>query len=191
MICHDTKPDEEPDQFYFESDHLALKGNKDYTALLKAIVTLEAQRTQAIEDLDKLMENREKALQDPISFVAQLQNGELPELPGPQKIADIPSIDWSKYNIGALDNNKLKPQTRHGQTSNVPQVKQEQDDGKVKFCFAVNNSNNKLTRSNCRFWSEDERLTSPSQKLSINCGQRRNRGDWSNFSLSIHRKKLR
>lgn len=134
MICNETKPDEEPDQFYFESDHLALKGNKDYMALLKAVVTLEAQRTQAIKDLDKLMESREKALQDPISFVAQLQNGDLPELPGPQRIAEIPLVDWNKYNIAALDNNKLKPQTRHG-NANTPQVKQEQDDGKVKFSF--------------------------------------------------------
>lgn len=37
------------DEFYFESDHLALKENKDYRALLKTIVMLQVQRTQAIQ----------------------------------------------------------------------------------------------------------------------------------------------
>jgi hypothetical protein len=35
--------------FYFESDHLALKGNADYLNLLKTIAILEAQRTKAIQ----------------------------------------------------------------------------------------------------------------------------------------------
>lgn len=36
-------------EFYFESDHLALKGNVDYLNLLKTISILEAQRTKAIQ----------------------------------------------------------------------------------------------------------------------------------------------
>jgi hypothetical protein len=36
-------------EFYFESDHLALKGNVDYLNLLKTIAILEAQRTKAIQ----------------------------------------------------------------------------------------------------------------------------------------------
>lgn len=36
-------------EFYFESDHLALKGNGDYLNLLKTIAVLESQRTKAIQ----------------------------------------------------------------------------------------------------------------------------------------------
>ncbi|PSN34601.1 hypothetical protein C0J52_23423 [Blattella germanica] len=46
------KKDDESDvngEFYFESEHLALKGNKDYLNLLKTIALLEAQRTKSIE----------------------------------------------------------------------------------------------------------------------------------------------
>lgn len=121
---------EEPSEFYFESDHLALKGNKDYTTLLKTIVILEAQRVQAIEDLDKLLSIRTKALKDPISFVAQIQNGELPELPGPQKIADMPYIDWAQYNITTPDM-RMRPQTRHGHVLPHVETKTEQENGKV------------------------------------------------------------
>lgn len=124
-------PDEEESEFYFESDHLALKGNKDYCALLKTIVILEAQRTQAIEDLDKLMSAQSKAIEDPISFVAQLQNGDLPELPGSQKITEIPYIDWSKYNIAVPDIRQMRPQTRHGNVLPQVQIKSEGEDGKV------------------------------------------------------------
>lgn len=121
---------EEEGEFYFESDHLALKGNKDYCAFLKTIVILAAQRTQAIEDLDKLMSTRVKAIKDPISFVAQLQNGDLPELPGPQKIAEIPYIDWSQYNI-ALPDVRMRPQTRHGHILPQIQPKNEQENSKI------------------------------------------------------------
>ncbi|XP_071639106.1 ZZ-type zinc finger-containing protein 3-like [Temnothorax longispinosus] len=123
-------PNEEENEFYFESDHLALKGNKDYSAFLKTIVILEAQRVQAIEDLDKLMSVRAEALKDPISFVAQLQNGDLPELPGPQKIAEIPYIDWSRYNVSVPDV-RMRPQTRHGHVLPQMQTKTEQENGKI------------------------------------------------------------
>lgn len=123
-------PNEEENEFYFESDHLALKGNKDYNAFLKTIVILEAQRVQAIEDLDKLMSVRAQALKDPILFVAQLQNGDLPELPGPQKIVEIPYVDWSQYNI-ALPDVRMRPQTRHRHVLPQMQSKAVQEDGKV------------------------------------------------------------
>ncbi|KAH0946503.1 hypothetical protein HN011_003237 [Eciton burchellii] len=130
MNYEETKPNEEENEFYFESDHLALKGNKDYSAFLKTIVILQAQQTQAIEDLDKLMAARAKAMQDPISFVAQLQNGDLPELPSPQKIPDIPYVDWSKYNVTVPDV-RMRPQTRHGHILPQVQLKKEQESGKI------------------------------------------------------------
>lgn len=38
--------DEEKETYYFESDHVALKGNPDYHAMLRTIALLEAQRIQ-------------------------------------------------------------------------------------------------------------------------------------------------
>ena len=48
----------ESDVFCFESDHVALKGNLDYQEMLKTFAILEAQRTQAIKDLDELIRVR-------------------------------------------------------------------------------------------------------------------------------------
>lgn len=41
--------EEENDLFYFESGHLALKGNKDYSDLLKTLFILQAQQIRAIK----------------------------------------------------------------------------------------------------------------------------------------------
>lgn len=123
-------PSDKDNEFYFESDHVALRGNKDYCAFLKTIVVLEAQRVQAVKDLDKLMSIRSKAMKDPIAFVAELQAGNLPDLPGPQKIAEIPYIDWSQYNI-AVPDARMRPQTRHGNTLPQTHTKPEEEDGKV------------------------------------------------------------
>ncbi|XP_012256270.2 ZZ-type zinc finger-containing protein 3 [Athalia rosae] len=126
--AHNSEP--EDSEFYFESDHLALKGNKDYTALLKTIIMLEAQRTQGIADLDKLLEAQKIAMQDPVSFVAKLQDEDFVGFPGPQKIADIPYIDWTKYNI-VLPDSPMRPQTRHGPVLPQLQVKSDADEGKI------------------------------------------------------------
>ncbi|KAK3088122.1 hypothetical protein FSP39_014998 [Pinctada imbricata] len=85
------------DIYFFESDHLALKGNSDYQALLKSIALLEAQRTQAIKDLDTLHQCRKDALEDPIAFVDKLQHGVDLGIPKAQKIAEVPEIPWEKY----------------------------------------------------------------------------------------------
>ncbi|KAF0046568.1 hypothetical protein F2P81_000201 [Scophthalmus maximus] len=69
----EEEEEEEPDVYYFESDHLALKHNKDYQRLLQTIGVLEAQRTQAILDLETLARHQREALGDPINFVEQLQ----------------------------------------------------------------------------------------------------------------------
>lgn len=44
-----------------------------YQRLLQTIVVLEAQRTQAILDLETLARHQREALADPIGFVEQLQ----------------------------------------------------------------------------------------------------------------------
>ncbi|XP_032669671.1 ZZ-type zinc finger-containing protein 3 [Odontomachus brunneus] len=130
MNDEEMKCSDEENEFYFESDHLALKGNKDYCEFVKTIVILEAQRTQAIQDLDKLMSIQSKAINDPISFVAQLQTGDLPELPGLQKIAEIPYINWSQYKI-AIPDIRMRPQTRHGNVISQTHIKNEEENGKI------------------------------------------------------------
>lgn len=51
MVNSPPKSDieDENDLFYFESDHLALKGNKDYSELLKTLFILQAQQVRAIQ----------------------------------------------------------------------------------------------------------------------------------------------
>lgn len=91
--------------FYFESDSLALKGNSDYSCVLKTLALLEAQRMKSIKDLENLIDTKEKALLEPIKFVNYLQKRQInsnytdPEfsLPTRQAVYVLPDIDWSKY----------------------------------------------------------------------------------------------
>ena len=93
----DQRNDEDIDTYFFESDHVALKGNSDYNAMLRTIALLESQRIQAISDLDQLYKAKEEALKDPIDFVDKLQQGVDMNLPKQQKIAELPVINWEKY----------------------------------------------------------------------------------------------
>uniref|UniRef100_A0A8C4N6I6 ZZ-type zinc finger-containing protein 3 n=1 Tax=Eptatretus burgeri TaxID=7764 RepID=A0A8C4N6I6_EPTBU len=96
----EEEEEEEPDVYYFESDHLALKHNKDYQRLLQAMVVLEAQRSQAIRDLDHLSQHQQQALANPIAFVEKLQNKEPLGLPVPQRVVCLPAINWEQYTSG-------------------------------------------------------------------------------------------
>lgn len=117
-----NKEDDENSEFYFESDHLALRNNKDYLSLLKTVVTLEALRIKSLEDLDTLISCRKKALNDPLSFAKQLQNGCHLELPGSRKIPDIPKIDFSQYTVYGSDT-RMGPQTRPKETPSICEKK--------------------------------------------------------------------
>ncbi|XP_010739862.3 ZZ-type zinc finger-containing protein 3 [Larimichthys crocea] len=99
----EEEEEEEPDVYYFESDHLALKHNKDYQRLLQTIGVLEAQRTQAILDLETLARHQREALADPISFVEQLQKRMNLGLPCPQRVVQLPDIAWEQYTSGLCD----------------------------------------------------------------------------------------
>ena len=91
--------------FYFESDSLALKGNSDYSCLLKTLVLLETQRVKACQDLENLIEMKEKALKDPMKFINYLNKIHNDKnytdndfkLPERQSIYVLPKIDWNKY----------------------------------------------------------------------------------------------
>ncbi|GFR94001.1 ZZ-type zinc finger-containing protein 3-like [Elysia marginata] len=85
--------------YYFETDHVALKENSDYRQLLHAIALLEAQRQQAAKDIDILYKAQNDALENPLLFVENLQKGVGLTLPKPQKIAELPDIQWEKYSL--------------------------------------------------------------------------------------------
>ena len=57
----------------------------------------------SVRDREKLIEARDQALADPIAFVKRLQAGEQLDLPGKQKIAELPDIKWEKYRVVAAD----------------------------------------------------------------------------------------
>ncbi|KAK6484617.1 ZZ-type zinc finger-containing protein 3-like [Huso huso] len=103
---HATEEDEDeedPDVYFFESDHLALKHNKDYQRLLQTITVLEAQRTQAIQDLENLARHQRESLNNPIVFVEQLQKRVDIGLPCPQRVVQLPEIAWDQYTSGLGD----------------------------------------------------------------------------------------
>ncbi|XP_037642214.1 ZZ-type zinc finger-containing protein 3 [Sebastes umbrosus] len=103
QTAEEEDEEEEPDVYYFESDHLALKHNKDYQRLLQTIGVLEAQRTQAILDLETLARHQREALGDPIIFVEHLQKRVNLGLPCPQRVVQLPDIGWEQYTSGLGD----------------------------------------------------------------------------------------
>ncbi|OXU32281.1 hypothetical protein TSAR_007057 [Trichomalopsis sarcophagae] len=154
-VFHEEEVMDPDDNFYFESDHLALKGNKDYRNLLKVVVTLQAQRTQAIKDLDVLLMEKKKALEDPIAYVAKLQSGDLPEYPGPQKIAELPEIDWTKYNVAQPDGN-MRPQTRHAKTAPQPRDNAPQEEEGEKLLIRGRAFDGSKPETFNKLWTTDE-----------------------------------
>lgn len=85
-------------EFAFETDHLALRGNKDYCELLKYIVRLEALKLQALKDTEDLAEQQKNALDDPLKFIEDLKLGII-NFPPRQHVPDTPNIDWNSYGI--------------------------------------------------------------------------------------------
>lgn len=79
----------EEELFYFESDHVALRGNTDYSALLRTLAVLEAQRTQVAKDLDTLAQAKAEALADPELFIRKLQNNEPLNIPSSVNVIDV------------------------------------------------------------------------------------------------------
>ncbi|KOB73436.1 putative zinc finger, ZZ domain containing 3 [Operophtera brumata] len=99
---------EPEDEFAFETDHLALRGNKDYCTLLKYIVKLEAQKVKALKDIEDLAEAKRNALEDPLTFIGNLKSGNT-SFPPRQTIEELPDIDWTSYGIDAsIENEDMK-----------------------------------------------------------------------------------
>lgn len=79
----------ENEEFYFESDHLALRGNSDYRAVLRTIVVLESQRIEVAKHIDKIAEMKRRALQDPSEFIKKLASGQNLDISGPINIQNV------------------------------------------------------------------------------------------------------
>lgn len=94
------------DEFAFETDHVALRGNNDYCNLLKYIVKLEAQRVKALKDIEDLAESKRNALEDPLSFIDNLKSGNT-SFPPKQTIDVLPDIDWQSYGIDSSLENEM------------------------------------------------------------------------------------
>ncbi|KAK6627453.1 hypothetical protein RUM44_009930 [Polyplax serrata] len=123
-------PCEDDDDFFFETESLALKGNKDYLKLLRTLCILESQRLQALKDIDKLLEIQDQALSNPIEFVYKLERGDDIGVPCPQTVPEVPEIDWSKYKV-SLPPEAFRPQTRQKERP-ITEIKEKPDVIKVR-----------------------------------------------------------
>lgn len=101
--------------FYFESDHLAFKGNSDYRLMLRTVALLESQRMKAIQDLDRLIQCKVTALSNPIEFVGKLQQRVDLDIPPRQNVCEVPSVDWEYYTSAGAAAQFKQPRhiTRH------------------------------------------------------------------------------
>ncbi|XP_073501365.1 ZZ-type zinc finger-containing protein 3 [Phyllobates terribilis] len=142
--------DEEPDVYFFESDHVALKHNKDYQRLLQTISVLEAQRSQAVLDMERLSQHQRDALTDPVGFVEKLQEKVLSAAPPPPTLPTWKCWCFRGYTRGqncwspsfnervasskrqhVLNKHLFKPSTF--MTSHEPPVFMEEDDDHSSF----------------------------------------------------------
>merc|ERR1711976_475838 len=105
---------EVPGEYFFESDHEALRNNPDYLTLMKTYALLQAKKIQAVKDVEDLISARTAALKlDPRTFLTKFQ-AEFAKLPAAQNIPDVPDIDWDNYKIPSMTNEMVqKPETRN------------------------------------------------------------------------------
>lgn len=85
----DDETSDDDEEYFFESDHLALRGNSDYRAVLRTIVILETQRIEAAKHIDRIAEVHNMALSDPERFVQRLASKEPLHLPGPINVQSV------------------------------------------------------------------------------------------------------
>lgn len=78
----------------------SVKQNEDYQLVLKTYNALKAQQGRAKNDIRLLKEQKERALENPIDFISKLFNEKSIYLPQRQHIAQVPTINLSKYKKG-------------------------------------------------------------------------------------------
>lgn len=91
----DSDCNSDTEEFFFESDHLAFRGNPDYTSVLRTLAILQTQKIQAANDIERLAKAEKLALENPEEFVKKLARGEVDGLPGPITIAEVP-FNWNQ-----------------------------------------------------------------------------------------------
>lgn len=77
------------EDFFFESDHLALRDDPDYISIIRTIAILQAQRIQATKDIDTISTAEREALNNPEQFLLQLTKGEVLNVPGPINVCEV------------------------------------------------------------------------------------------------------
>ncbi|KAM7097501.1 ZZ-type zinc finger-containing protein 3 isoform 3-T8 [Molossus nigricans] len=87
---------------------------ESYQRLLQTIAVLEAQRSQAVQDLESLSRHQREALKNPIGFVEKLQKKADIGLPYPQRVVQLPEIVWDQYtnSLGNFER-EFKNRKRH------------------------------------------------------------------------------
>uniref|UniRef100_A0A1B6KT91 Uncharacterized protein n=1 Tax=Graphocephala atropunctata TaxID=36148 RepID=A0A1B6KT91_9HEMI len=108
--------------FCFETDHAALRGNKDYHNLLKTLVCLEAQKMKAIEDVKTLRQLLLTVKEKPQDFLEKIISGDMSDFPSRIDIVQVPKIDWSKYH---KDSNNEDTRAGSGEERPQTQIKSE------------------------------------------------------------------
>uniref|UniRef100_A0A1A9X230 HTH myb-type domain-containing protein n=1 Tax=Glossina brevipalpis TaxID=37001 RepID=A0A1A9X230_9MUSC len=98
--------------FYFESDHLALRGNPDYTNMLRAISMLEAQKVRVHKQIEELALAKATYLGNPHLFLNKLKNGEEIIPPYQMTIVKLPEI--ANYKNLVPQDTKTKPEHEAG-----------------------------------------------------------------------------
>jgi hypothetical protein len=82
--------------FGFTSDHAVLSESAEYHALLRTLVSLEAQLLTALRDIDTLAALRRRIVHHTIAFCRQLRDDPVSVmLPTRQRVVDVPHIDES------------------------------------------------------------------------------------------------
>jgi len=113
----------EDDLFSFETDQLALRGNKDYCDVLKTLVILAAQRERALKDYKTVAELRVEALNDPVSILEKIKNGCDLGVPPMLELAKLPIIDFKKYNVKVPESDINEIYSESQKTELKPEVK--------------------------------------------------------------------
>lgn len=81
--------------FNFESDHLALRGNREYSNILRTIALLNAQKIQIHNDIEQIIQSKNKYLHDPSGFVNDIFEDKFIS-PKYRCIAELPEIESIK-----------------------------------------------------------------------------------------------
>lgn len=88
--------EEQDDEFFFETSHLALRCNSDYLKLIKHLTVLCKNRIQVKNDIELLTATHKQALLNPSLFVEQLRKGSL-NLPATLVIPEVRILNTSYY----------------------------------------------------------------------------------------------